>query len=106
MKKSFINLTPHAIVLNDGTTFQPSGTIARVSVSFSEFNSDGICEQVFGEVQDLPQPEEGRTLIVSALVLSALKGTRTDVVAPATGHSQVVRNDKGQIASVPGFVRG
>lgn len=102
----YVNLTPHAIVLNDGTRFEPSGTIARVSASFSEFDSDGICEQVFGEVQDLPQPEKGTAFIVSGLVLSALKGARPDVVAPATGHPAVVRNDKGQIASVPGFVRG
>lgn len=103
---NFKNLTPHAIVLNDGTTFPASGIIARVSVSFSEFNSDGICEQVFGEIQDLPQSEEGTAYIVSGLVLSALKGTRSDVVAPATGHPLVVRNDKNQIASVPGFVKG
>jgi hypothetical protein len=102
----FVNLTPHAIVLNDGTRFEPSGTIARVNASFSEFNSDGICEQVFGDVQDLPQSQEDTVFIVSGLVLSALKGTRNDVVAPATGHPLVVRNDKGQIASVPGFVRG
>lgn len=102
----YINLTPHEIVLNDGTTFPPSGAIARVNASFSEFDSDGICEQIFGDVQDLPQPEEGIAFIVSGLVLSALKGARPDVVAPATGHPAVVRNDKGQIASVPGFVRG
>lgn len=33
---NFINLTPHAIVLNDGAVYQPSGTIARVSAQFSE----------------------------------------------------------------------
>jgi len=103
---TFINLTPHAIVLNDGTTFQPSGIIARVGSSFSEFNSDKVCEQVFGEVQDLPQPKKDGSYIVSGLVLAALKGSRADVVAPATGHPNVVRNDKGQIVSVPGFVKG
>lgn len=103
---NFINLTPHAIVLNDGTTFQPSGTIARVTASFSDFDQNGVCEQVFGEIQDLPAPADDTVYIVSGLVLGALKGTRLDVVAPATGHPGVVRNDKGQIASVPGFVRG
>ena len=101
----FINLTPHAIVLNDGTRFEPSGTIARVSVSFSEFNSDRICDQVFGEIQHLPEPVEDTALIVSGMVLSANNGRRTDLVAPATGHANVVRNDKGHIISVPGFVR-
>ena len=32
---TIINLTPHAIVINNGTTFAPSGNVARVSVSFS-----------------------------------------------------------------------
>jgi hypothetical protein len=104
--KKIVNLTPHAIVLNDGTRFESSGTIARVQASFSEFDSDGVCQQVFGEVQDLPGPEEGTMYVVSGLVLSALGGARTDVVAPATGHPKVVRNDKGQIVSVPGFVQG
>jgi hypothetical protein len=44
--------------------------------------------------------------IVSALVLTAAKAAvRTDCVAPATGHPDCVRNDKGFIVSVPGFVR-
>ena len=32
---TIINLTPHAINLNNGTVFAPSGAIAMVSVSFS-----------------------------------------------------------------------
>ena len=30
---------------------------------------------------------------------------RADVVSPATGHPDTVRNEKGHIVSVPGFVR-
>jgi hypothetical protein len=37
-------------------------------------------------------------------VLSACDD-RDDVVAPATGHPDTMRNDKGHIISVPGFVR-
>lgn len=99
MKK--INLTPHAIVLNDGTVFEPSGTVARVSASFEEVET-GMFRQVFGNVIDLPEPEEGTLFIVSALVFSATD--RKDVIAPATGHNDVIRNDKGQIMSVPGFI--
>ena len=40
--------------------------------------------------------------IVSALVLSALAGNREDVVAPATGHPETIRQD-GKIVSVPGL---
>lgn len=101
--KTFINLTPHAVRLNNGTEFPASGTIARVTSSFTAFDADGVAKVVFGEVQNLPEPVEGTLYIVSALVLAASK--RADLVAPATGHPEAVRNDKGQIVSVPGFVR-
>lgn len=99
-----INLTPHAIVLNSGESFPPSGQLARVSATFTPFEN-GVCEQVYGEIENLPSPTEGTRYIVSGLVLAALRGSRPDVVAPATGHPEVVRNEKGQIVSVPGFVR-
>lgn len=98
----YINLTPHAIVLNDGRSFEPSGEIARVSASFAEAGPD-LFTQVFGEVANLPAPVEGTRFIVSGLVKAALP-ERDDVVSPATGHPDTVRNDKGHILSVPGFV--
>lgn len=102
---TFINLTPHAVALNDGTLF-PSEGIARVSASFSAPDSNNICSQVFGDVTGLPEPQEGLFFIVSALVLSAAKEAgRTDCVAPATGHPDTVRNAAGHIVSVPCFVR-
>ena len=103
---TFVNLTPHAISLNDGTVF-PSQGIARVSNSFTDFDDNMVCSVTYGDVEGLPEPQEGVTYVVSALVLSAVKAVsdRTDVVAPATGHPQCVRNEKGQIVSVPGFVR-
>ena len=98
----FVNLTPHAIVLNDGRTFKPSGIIARVSASFTDLEGD-FCKQVFGEVEGLPGQKQGVFLIVSGLVFGATD--RRDVVAPATGHTQTIRNGKGHIVSVPGFLR-
>ena len=97
-----INVTPHAIVLNDGTRFEPSGTVARVGVAYSPFVGL-FTSQVFGEVQDLPEEAADTVYIVSAMVLSAT--SRQDVIAPATGHPGTVRNEKGHIVSVPGFVR-
>jgi hypothetical protein len=100
----FINLTPHTIVLNDGREF-PSQGIARVAASFSSFDEDGVCAQEFGQVTGLPEPQDGVLYIVSAMVLSAGKAQgRTDLVAPATGHPDCVR-ENGFIKSVPGFVR-
>ena len=100
---NYINLTPHAIVLNDGRRFEPSGKIARVGVTFGPIVND-VCESSFGEVQDLPEPVEDTRYIVSGMVLSAVSG-RDDVVAPATGHPDTVRNEKGHIVSVPCFCK-
>lgn len=103
--KVFKNLTPHTITLKDGRSFASEG-LARVSATFSKFDEDGVCEQQFGAVTGLPDPEENTLYIVSALVLAAAKASgRTDCVAPATGHPDCGRNDQGFIVSVPGFVR-
>lgn len=97
---NFINLTPHAITLNDGRVFESVG-VARVGNTFSDFDSS----VAYGDIEGLPAPQEDTLYIVSALVLSAAKAAgRTDCVAPATGHPACVR-DKGFIVSVPGFVR-
>lgn len=95
----FINLTP--LTLNNGTEYHPSGKIARVANKFSNFCC-GISTVFYGEIENLPEPEEGTIYIVSAMVLAAAKEKgRTDVVA---GHPDCIRKD-GFIVSVPGFVR-
>ena len=96
------NFTPHAIVLNDGTEYQSEG-VARVAAEFKETEIQGEFETTYGEIQGLPEPEEGTKIIVSMMVLSAARGKRNDLVAPATGHPECVRNE-GRIVSVPGFV--
>nr|WP_311147296.1 hypothetical protein [Prevotella pallens] len=102
---TFKNYTPHPIALNDGRSFASEG-LARVSATFSSFDENGVCSQQFGDVTGLPAPADDTLYIVSALVLTAAKAQgRTDCVAPATGHPDCVRNDKGFIVSVPGFVR-
>ena len=102
---NFVNLTPHSIKLNDGTEFPPSGTIARVAADLQEvakISGVHFFRQTFGEVEGLPERVPDTIYIVSALVLGAVD--RGDCVAPATGHKDVVRNEAGQIVSVPGFV--
>lgn len=89
----FINLTPHTITLNDGTSFPPEG-VARVSDTYTEFNTSGICKVKHGEIEGLPEPEANTTFIVSAMVLAAAKEKgREDVVAPATGHPECKREN-------------
>lgn len=103
---TMINLCPHSIVLNDGRTVEPSGIVARVSSSYTEFDSNLVAEVKFGDIQNLPDPVPGTLYVVSGLVLAAAKDAgRYDCVAPATGHVDCVRDEKGQIVSVPGFVR-
>jgi hypothetical protein len=101
---TFVNLTPHVVRLNDGSEFAPSGTVARVATSYTEF-VDGVATVVFGDLVGLPAPQEGVLYVASALVAGAAqKAGRSDVVSPATGHPACVRKD-GQVVSVPGFVR-
>lgn len=96
-----INCTPHAIVLNSGENFPISGNVARVSSSF-EANGKGFFKVAYGEVTGLPEAQKDTLYIVSAMVANAT--SRRDVIVPATGHPDTIRNDKGQIVSVPGFI--
>lgn len=110
----FVNATPHALNVKtkDGelVEFPTTEYIARVASSIkeeentSEFN---LYIQEFGDIEGLPAPQTGIIYIVSAMVLSANSSSdnpRKDLVAPATSHKDVTRNDKGHITSVPGFV--
>ena len=62
-----------------------------------------VVAQTTGEVTGLPAPRRGVALIVSAMVLAALKGTREDVFAPDTGADAIREN--GQIVAVLGLVQ-
>ena len=106
--EKFINLTPHDIKLNDGTVYPATGKIARVANTFSNFCC-GISKVFYGEIENLPEPEDGTYYIVSAMVLAANNSKprcrrRGDLVSPATGHPDCKR-ENGFIVSVPGFVR-
>lgn len=101
---NFINLTPHAIKLN-ACKFPPSGELASVDQTVTGFDSNGIAQSSFGNLQ-LPEPREGVIFIASMLVAQAAAAQgRTDVVAPATRHDETRRNEAGHILSVPGFLR-
>ena len=102
MAFNFVNCTPHTIVLNNGTKYEPSGMVARISSSFTDFDAAGVCSVKYGELTGVPEPKVGTFYIVSAMVLSACN--RPDLVAPATGHPDCIR-ENGFIKSVPGFVR-
>lgn len=105
----FKNLTPHALTVLDAdggeAFFPPEGAPARVTVKTvtrPELAGFRLQAQEFGQVEGLPEPQEGTIYIVSALVLAQCKG-RSDVVAPDTGKDAIREN--GQIVAVRGFVQ-
>lgn len=64
---------------------------------------DGIptVQNVYGEVENLPEPQEGTYFLVNAMVLTA--STRMDLLAPDTGPT-AIRDEKGQVKEVVRFV--
>ena len=94
------NLTPHTInfVSPEGhpvIDIEPAGTVARVSVNtemVGEIDGIPVTKSVYGEVVDLPEPEDGTIYIVSALVAGRVP-EREDVFIP----SESVRDENGRI---------
>lgn len=108
-----VNATPHEVkvVAADGTTviFAASGILPRVETKMSavtplecEGKHFQVAHRTQGEVTGLPAADGETVYIVSAMVLSALKVVRQDVVAPDTGPTAIREN--GQIVAVRGFV--
>ena len=104
-----INLTPHPITLDvDGatTTFPTSGIVARVAQSTEETGlviaGAPVGTSTFGNVE-MPAPEADTYYIVSAMVLTALGGSRKDVIAPRT-DATAIRNEAGHIIAVRGWL--
>lgn len=99
-KMQFINLTPHAVNVG-ATTFQPDGTVARVSEKSELIDrQDGIdlFAVRFGEVVGLPAPVDGVRFIVSTMVKAACP-QRTDLCVPFG----LIRNTEGQVVGCKGF---
>jgi len=102
---NLVNLTPHAvnILTAHGTvTLAPSGTVARCSTASTpagEVNGIALSRTTFGAVVDLPEPDEGVILVVSALVRAALP-TRTDLASPG----ELVRDAAGAVIGCKGLI--
>lgn len=109
------NLTPHAITVSNLTTgvehtFEPSGTIARVSTTsenpvFCQTTGVVIGRTIYGKVEGIGSPEDGPVL-VSALVLGRLGPEWSGVAfAPATGpNDNCIRDSKGHVVAVTKLV--
>ena len=109
----FVNCTPHALNVEGLGILPASGVVARVAAVRERTTgllvqdqpvrvSIRLIRQSFGVVEGLPEPSPDTVYVVSAMVLSALSGSRADVVAPDTGPDAIREN--GQIKAVRGFV--
>ena len=96
-----INLTPHAInEVQTGKTFQPSGDIARCTVSMEEVGEvEGVktFKAIYGDIKGLPAQKDGVFYLVSGMVLSA--SDRKDLLAPG----DLVRDENGKPIGCNGF---
>lgn len=101
----FINLTPHTInEVTSGLTIPASGRVARVksrTIKVAEHANAPIYSSEFGDIEGLPEPQDGVIYIVSSLALNSIPPSRTDVVAP--GNLQ--RDENGNPMGCVGFRR-
>lgn len=92
---NIINCTPHEVNIVNGPTIPPSGIIARVTattVTIGEVDGIPVTTTAFGQVENLPEPEEGTIYIVSSLVAQRCRD-RNDVFIP----NESVRDENGRI---------
>jgi hypothetical protein len=90
----FVNLTPHTINLCGKEI--PSTGLARCK-TFEKVVEiiDGVFvnQRTFGDVYDLPEPQENTIYIVSILVAKAVAGQRNDVYVV----DETIRDEQGKI---------
>ena len=103
MNKRIVNLTSHTInEVTSGMEIPKTGKVARVkstTIKVGEHMGCPIYRSTFGEIEGLPEPEEGVLYIVSSLALNAVPDDRTDVVSP--GNLQ--RDEHGNPVGCVGF---
>jgi len=106
-----INCTPHPVVLQPAEgwsiTLEPSGIVARAAtarvadqVIMVEDMPITIYRVEFGEVQELPEPQEDTLYIVSSIVARACPDRR-DLVVP----DDTIRDAEGRIVAARALAR-
>ena len=97
------NLTPHEVNIHtlcgEVITVKSSGlarctphTMVMDAIPMGEHDSITITKVELGDVEGLPDPEDGVIFIVSRPVAEKMRGIRTDLMVPGT----LIRNEKGQ----------
>jgi hypothetical protein len=114
-----VNLAQHSIRIRLNTenkapepdatdlVLEPSGIVARASaksVVDHIVNDIPVVKSVFGEPENLPDPQDDTVFVGSTLLAqkAALMG-RTDVVSPNTAPKQDIRDENGFTFAVFGF---
>ena len=83
------NLTPHEISFPDGKSIPPeSGPAPRLPEACVQLDAEldapvPLVEKTWGDAANLPEPEDGVLLVVSALIANA-HPERSDLVTPQT----------------------
>lgn len=104
-----LNYTPHTInVCNENnevvSSFESVGCARISTTQKEEYKVDGIqvMSTVYGEVEGLPEQEDGVMYLVSFMVVNALPN-RKDLIAPNTSPQACVRDEEGKIIGVRSF---
>lgn len=90
------------------TTILSEGA-ATVQVSRTECGKVGdfaLHRTEYGEIEGLPEPEDGIVYIVNFFVLNALRYhgiQRNDCVSPDTAFQSAVRDEQGHVIGIRGF---
>ncbi len=114
----FRNFTLYTVNIFDAAgekiilSVEPEKTQVRVDgkiMSLGAINGIPVITKRMGEVNGLPEKQEDVYLLVSVIVLQAIKQDgnlyeRVDVLCPDTGPESVVRNKNGQILGVRRFM--
>lgn len=101
----FVNKTPHKLTIfrGDGSTLEldpiaPCPRASEVIQRVATLDGIEISRVTYGNVLDLPDPEDGTIYVVSMLVRSACPN-RTDLVSPG----KLVRDSGGNVIGAEGF---
>ena len=111
---SLINVTNRTITIVDNKGYiivdiHPSGIIVAASITpqvleriFQEEHEIEVVTYNYTEVSGLPKARPDTIYIVTYAVLQALKGARSDVIAPDTSPTSIIRQD-GRVVGVQRF---
>lgn len=109
-----INATPHPIAIYSPhgiLELPPSGSLARVrthSTPIGEAAGVQIVSHDYEDVSGLPEPQPNTLVVVSSIVLNALKEKgckRKDVVSPDTSPvGGAIRDAKGRVQGITRLV--